>query len=79
MENETQKIKCYVCNKNINFIDQIYCKCRCEKNFCQYHKYPESKDSDHSHKCEYDYVAEGKKNLQIRIPKIVSDKITNRV
>jgi hypothetical protein len=79
MENEIKKVKCYVCNKHIKLIDQIYCKCRCGKEFCQRHRYPESENSDHAHRCEYDYKTEGKKDLHIHTPRIISDKITNRV
>ena len=79
MEEEIKKVKCYICNKNINLINQIYCKCRCGKKFCQQHRYPESENSDHAHKCEYDYITEGKKKLQVHVPRIILDKIPSRV
>ncbi len=41
------KQKCYECNKGINLIDSITCKCRCGNIYCKYHKF--------EHQCQFDY------------------------
>ena len=70
------KIKCYVCNKTVRTVEQLYCKCRCGYMFCKLHRAPGLVNNDCSHKCEYDYRIEGMKDLQLQMPKIISDKIS---
>lgn len=48
--------KCFVCNKKINILDSIVCKCRCNKTFCQRHKFANNQNSDFGHICEFDYT-----------------------
>ncbi len=78
-ESEYIKVKCQVCNKTVKFVDQSYCKCRCGQYFCPRHRYSGVSNSENSHKCSYDYITEGKKELCVQVQKVVSDKITNRV
>ena len=46
----------------------IYYPCKCKKNFCETHKYPE----DHS--CSYDYFKENQKNMINNLSSIVFTK-----
>lgn len=75
-EDEPKRIGCYVCNRTVSSVDQLYCKCRCEHTFCKMHRFPGFLNSETSHKCEYDFRIEGMKELQSHMPKIIADKIS---
>lgn len=69
----TNKSICYICNKKLSFYT---IKCRCNKMYCNLHRYPED------HNCTYDYKSESKKKLEKEllenansIKKIKVDKI----
>ena len=54
------------CNKKLKITDL---ECRCGKQFCQQHKFPEQ------HMCEYDYKDRGKRNRLAEMMKCTSNKI----
>lgn len=58
--------KCRIrCRPALRFI------CKCNKTFCQSHRYPDQ------HDCTYDHRADGLATIQANNPKIVKDKISN--
>lgn len=58
--------KCRIrCRPALRFI------CKCNKTFCQSHRYPDQ------HSCTYDHRAEGLASIQANNPKIVKDKVSN--
>ena len=54
------------CNKKINLTS---IKCKCEKIFCSYHRYPEQ------HNCDFNYKDEMSKKLKDLNPKITNKKV----
>lgn len=54
------------CKKKLKLTDVT---CKCSFTFCMLHRLPES------HKCTYDYVAEGKKHLENQLTKVSHVKI----
>jgi hypothetical protein len=58
--------KCRIrCRPALRFI------CKCNKTFCQSHRYPDQ------HDCSYDHRADGLATIQANNPKIVKDKVSN--
>ena len=58
--------KCRIrCRPALRFI------CKCNKTFCQSHRYPDQ------HDCTYDHRADGLATIQANNPKIVKDKVSN--
>ena len=55
------------CKKTLLIFD-YYCKCG--KHFCLKHKDPSE------HKCDFDYKAEGKKEIMKENPIVIQSKIT---
>ena len=49
--------KCNICNKKINILDSVVCKCRCGHTFCQKHKFVIINDynTEFGHNCSFDY------------------------
>lgn len=64
----TNKLRCFICNKKISILDEITCKCKCNNNYCNIHKYPEI------HKCSYNYVKENQNILEKNLIKLNSNK-----
>ena len=62
-------IKCSFCKKKT----LILISCRCGKDFCSKHKDPEI------HKCNFDYKKLGRDKIEKENPKVVTDKIKNRL
>jgi len=58
------------CKKKIGLINFT---CNCGLTFCTLHRLAES------HKCTYDFQKEGKQKLEEKNPKIIKDKIENRI
>jgi hypothetical protein len=58
------------CNKKLNSVMIVVCKCRCEKIFCFKHKLPEL------HNCTYIYFTNDDKKKFIENNKIVKKKIS---
>lgn len=56
-------------------MEEIYCKCRCEKIFCSSHKNAGNEDTHNTHKCLYNYLGEYKKDISNNNPVIIPDKI----
>lgn len=54
------------CKKKLKLTDVT---CKCSFTFCVHHRLPES------HKCTYDYVAEGKNKLKNQLTKVSHNKI----
>ena len=71
----TKRNKCPICNKKITMMEEIYCKCKCDKIFCSSHKNAGHNDTYNTHKCLYDYVGECKKEMIKSNPVVIADKI----
>lgn len=65
-----KKNVCSVCNKKLGLIGF---KCKCGKDNCSIHRYPES------HPCTHDWIAEGKQQISQKNPVVAADKINNRL
>ena len=51
-----KEICCFIdCKKKLTLTSL---QCKCEMKFCDMHRYPED------HACSFDYIAQGKANLQ---------------
>ena len=62
-------IKCAFCKKKA----LILISCRCKKDFCAKHKDPEI------HNCKFDYKKQGREKLKKENPKVVNDKMKDRL
>jgi hypothetical protein len=60
------KERCESCFKKIKTL--LPFKCKCDKYFCNLHRYPE-------HLCNFNYKKENKEKLTIKNPKIIADKL----
>ncbi len=56
------------CNKKLKLID-LNLTCKCGKNHCLFHRYPEK------HDCDFDYKYKSKIDEKINKMKCISDKI----
>lgn len=72
-------MKCPICSKKIKPVEKIYCTCKCGTTFCSAHKTPADYNSNTTHKCEYNYVEDFKKYIEMKNPRIEVDKIGERV
>ncbi len=79
MEEENEKVRCYICNKNVKLVDQICSKCKCGKNFCKEHRFAKLNNTTNGHTCDYNYIEEGRKILQNSMTKVVSNKMPDKV
>ncbi|PVU93675.1 hypothetical protein BB561_003101 [Smittium simulii] len=61
---QTNKGRCLVCRIKIPLVKQTTNKCRCEKVFCDVHKFPDQ------HSCEFDFIQRDRKELEKNNPKI---------
>lgn len=75
MEKNSEKTKCYVCNKKISLIEMIVAKCKCDNYFCTKHKFASNVTSLSSHTCNYDYIQENKVTLQINNNQVIASKV----
>lgn len=57
-------MSCYICNKHLTILQIMTSKCKCNKSFCNKHKFYLD------HNCIYDYKAD-----IIDIPKIQKNKV----
>ncbi len=60
-------MKCELCNKKINLVEQEYCKCqKCNKKYCYRHRMPNilNQKSDNVHICDYNYFEQHKIELK---------------
>lgn len=65
MESNTQNI-CEICNKKI----KIYViQCKCKRNLCKNHVFPQH------HNCDFDYKSAGKLILEKKLISVHSQKI----
>lgn len=82
---QSSKQRCPVCDKVIKLMEMEYCKCKCNLIFCSKHRLPISNHNinttlqENGHICVHDYVTESKNNLIKTNPKIVLDKMGNRL
>jgi len=44
--------KCYHCQKKINSVELIFCKCKCNNHYCSLHRLAED------HNCQYKFKSE---------------------
>lgn len=68
MTEGNKKIKCKICNKKINMIEEIMAKCKCNNYYCTLHRLPEY------HNCEIDYITENKTELEKKLVKPDANK-----
>ncbi|OMJ15271.1 Zinc finger A20 and AN1 domain-containing stress-associated protein 7 [Smittium culicis] len=61
---QTNKGRCFICKGRIQLVKQTTNKCRCEKVFCDTHKFPDQ------HSCEFDFILRDRKELEKKNPKI---------
>jgi hypothetical protein len=67
------KIKCSICHKKINLIEQLTSKCRCDNYYCKNHKF-----AGVGHDCSYDYkinfvsefIKQNMKIISVKVDKI---------
>lgn len=65
--------KCEFCNRKVDLINQQI-KCACGKNMlCAYHRKP------FQHGCKFDFFKEQKTHVEKTNPRVVVDKIENRL
>ena len=60
------KLSCGICNKKLPI---FAIKCKCNKNYCSIHRYP------NEHDCKYDYQSEFKNQLRNNNKKIKTLKV----
>ncbi|PVU96915.1 hypothetical protein BB559_002209 [Furculomyces boomerangus] len=61
---QSNKGRCFVCKGRVPLVKQTINKCRCDKVFCDTHKFPDQ------HSCEFDFVQRDRKELEKKNPKI---------
>ena len=64
------KSRCDFCKKKCPII--IY-KCKCGGKFCTKHRYSDS------HNCKFDHTSLERERLKMHLPKVVKDKVNNRI
>lgn len=74
-----KKIRCSVCQKVVNSVEQVYCKCRCGIIYCPAHRFPGALNTDCTHKCDYDFKVTERNKLREFNPRIIVDKVPGRV
>ena len=62
-----KRMRCFLCSKKLGLASNY--TCRCGKNFCGKHRYPET------HTCTYDFKTEGRKLLEKNNPLVVAPKL----
>ena len=62
--------RCYVCNVRVGLLGF---ECGCNRVFCSKHRLPEN------HECELDFKESGRKLIEKQNPKVVKDKVDNRL
>ena len=62
--------RCDFCNKKYGLIPF---ECRCGGKFCTEHRY------SFMHVCDLDYPSIERERLKVHLPKVVKDKVTNRI
>ncbi|CAD7954327.1 unnamed protein product [Amoebophrya sp. A120] len=67
---QTDKTRCWVCNKKCKLAGAI--ECRCGYVFCSAHRLPEE------HNCDFDYKATGRELLRKQNNKVEADKLGDR-
>ncbi len=60
-------MKCSVCNKKVNPLYQVQCKC--SKTLCLTHRYPDK------HDCPFDFVKLNKEKLNKELIKVEHKKV----
>ncbi|OMH82152.1 AN1-type zinc finger protein-like protein [Zancudomyces culisetae] len=58
------KGRCGVCRLKIPLVKQATNKCRCDKVFCDVHKFPDQ------HQCTFDFLKRDRKELEKKNPKL---------
>ncbi|EZG88107.1 putative AN1-type zinc finger protein 6 [Gregarina niphandrodes] len=64
--NQSDKTRCYQCNKRVGLLGF---KCRCGAICCRPHLHAEE------HNCTFDYQSLNKQVLEIRNPKVITEKL----
>lgn len=73
-------VKCDLCKRKINVIEQEYCKCRCGKQYCGNHIFAyqvNSSQNSRGHLCEYNYKKENvlEINQESKYINLISDNL----
>ena len=63
------KKKCKLCKKKIKSV--LPNSCKCGNYYCGIHK--------SEHNCEYDYMKDNQEKLKISNPKLIPEKINNKI
>jgi len=66
-EPQTDTSKCWTCKKRVGLLGF---KCKCSYVYCSKHRYPDQ------HPCDFDFKAEGKKQIEKNNPVVKGTKIT---
>ncbi|OLY80688.1 Zinc finger A20 and AN1 domain-containing stress-associated protein 4 [Smittium mucronatum] len=61
---QTNKGRCFVCKSKVLLVKQTTNRCRCDKVFCDTHKFPDQ------HNCDFDFILRDRKELEKKNPKI---------
>ena len=64
------KNRCDICNKKYGLIPF---ECKCGGKFCTKHRYTDS------HNCKFDHTSLERERLKMHLPKVVKDKVNNRI
>lgn len=64
---KTEQMKCEECGKKLGYMDFT---CKCGKNFCNKHRYPED------HTCSFNFKLSEKEKLKNLLPNCQPKKIT---
>ena len=65
------KNKCHTCSKKLNLIKLEISKCKCENNFCDLHRFPET------HNCSEmkNIVNQQREKLRLTLEKVDNSKV----
>lgn len=61
--------KCEICNKKLSLVQEMVGKCKCDKVFCNDHRFPKD------HKCTFDHMKAAREELAKRNPVVKSDRL----
>ena len=64
---QEDKSRCFRCNKKVGLLGT---DCRCTLTFCNLHRLPED------HDCNVDYRKEGRMQLEKKVEKVASRKVS---
>jgi len=71
------KVRCFLCNKKLNLIEETSGKCKCGNTFCSKHRCVKSENSKdkNCHPCSWEYLKKSQELLSQNNPVVACSKL----